>query len=106
MRPSSNEKTTKQHWNGLWSGSVRARYPSSLHSGFRNLQSLLRAHVRPQSRFLEIGCAPGNMLAWVRHFLDAEVAGLDYSEPGIAFAGRLFDELGLSGDLRCEDIFQ
>jgi len=101
-----NEKTSKPHWDKLWANPARLRYPTSLHVGIRNLRNLLRTYVRPQSRFLEIGCAPGTMLAWVRHALKAEVSGLDYSEPGIAFARRLFEALGLSGDLRCEDVFK
>ena len=101
-----NEKTSKRHWDKLWANPARMRYPSSLHVGIRNLQNLLRTHVRPQSRFLEIGCASGTMLAWVRHTLKAEVSGLDYSELGIAFNRRLFEALGISGDLRCEDVFK
>jgi 2-polyprenyl-3-methyl-5-hydroxy-6-metoxy-1,4-benzoquinol methylase len=101
-----NEKTSKRHWDTLWERPARLRHPTSLHVGIRNLRDLLKGHVRPGSKYLEIGCAPGNLLAWVRHKLRADVSGLDYSEPGIAFARRLFDALGLAADLRCEDVFK
>jgi len=56
-------------------------------------------------RVLEIGCAPAKQLAWVAKTLGAKVSGVDYSEPGIEFSRRLFESLGIDGDLRCEDIF-
>jgi len=73
--------------------------------GTRNLQRLLARHVRPGASFLELGCAPGKMLAWVASELGAVVAGLDYSETGFAWSRALFSRLGLPGDLRCEDVF-
>ncbi len=57
-------------------------------------------------RVLEIGCAPGKILAWVAKVLKAEVSGLDYSTQGIDNARLLFDRLRISGDLRCEDVFE
>jgi SAM-dependent methyltransferase len=45
-------------------------------------------------------------LAWVAKVLGAEVSGLDYSAQGIGNARRLFNHLGISGDLRCEDVFE
>jgi 2-polyprenyl-3-methyl-5-hydroxy-6-metoxy-1,4-benzoquinol methylase len=56
-------------------------------------------------KFLEIGCAPGKMLAWVAAVLGAEVSGLDYSRRGLSVARRLFTELRLTADLRHEDVF-
>jgi SAM-dependent methyltransferase len=56
-------------------------------------------------RVLELGCAPGKLLAWVAHDLGAEVSGLDYSERGIAWSRQLFETLAISGDLRHEDVF-
>jgi SAM-dependent methyltransferase len=57
-------------------------------------------------RFLEIGCAPGKTLAWVAKTVGAEVAGIDYSANGIYNARRLFEHLGIHGDLRWEDVFE
>ncbi len=100
-----NDKTTQKHWDGVWSRPPRARLPSGLNVAVWNLQRLLKDHVKAGARFLEIGCAPGKILAWVGQVLQAEVSGLDYSEHGLAFARQLFEALGIEGDLRCEDVF-
>jgi len=54
---------------------------------------------------LEIGFAPGKLLAFAAKVLKAKVAGLDYSESGVQFSKRLFGALGIEGDLRCENVF-
>jgi 2-polyprenyl-3-methyl-5-hydroxy-6-metoxy-1,4-benzoquinol methylase len=100
----TGRKTTVDHWDGAWSRAPRMRLPSPWNIAIRDLQRLLRAHVRPGSRFLEIGCAPGKLLAWVAHDLRADVSGLDYSERGLTFARQLFEALNLRADLRCEDL--
>jgi SAM-dependent methyltransferase len=101
-----NELSTAGYWDGVWSGDIRLRLPSPYIVATRNLQRLLRRYVRPGHRFLEIGCAPGKILAWAASDRQAEVSGLDYSAPGLATSKRLFDALHLSGDLRCEDLGQ
>jgi len=101
----TDRKTTNEHWDHAWSKPPRMRLPSRLNLSIRNAQRLLRTHVRRGMRFLEIGCAPGKMLAWVAEALGADVAGLDYSKAGMGFAQQLFDTLGIAGDLRCEDVF-
>jgi SAM-dependent methyltransferase len=70
-----------------------------------NVTHLLKTHVKPGCRYIEIGCAPGKMLAWVASVLKAEAAGLDYSEPGIAKCRALFDALGLKVNLYHDDFF-
>lgn len=97
-----NELTPAGYWDGVWAGRVQLRLPSPYIVAIRDLQRLLRRYVRPGDRFLEIGCAPGKMLAWVASVLRAEVSGLDSSETGLATASRLFAALHLAGDLRCE----
>jgi SAM-dependent methyltransferase len=57
-------------------------------------------------RVLELGCAPGKILAWVAAGLGAQVSGLDYSERGITWSRKLFDTLAIPADLRCEDVFK
>jgi 2-polyprenyl-3-methyl-5-hydroxy-6-metoxy-1,4-benzoquinol methylase len=99
-----NELTTVGHWDDVWAGKVRMRLPSPWVVSTRNLQRLLRPLVRPGDRVLEIGCAPGKMLAWVAAELGANVSGLDYSEKGLATARTLFSALGLHADFRCEDL--
>jgi 2-polyprenyl-3-methyl-5-hydroxy-6-metoxy-1,4-benzoquinol methylase len=97
--------TTKGHWDEAHGAPIRMRLPSRLLSSTRDVQRLLRPWVRPGARVLEIGFAPGKHLAWVTAALGASVAGLDFSEPGVRTAERLFAALGLTGDLRCEDVF-
>jgi 2-polyprenyl-3-methyl-5-hydroxy-6-metoxy-1,4-benzoquinol methylase len=70
----------------------------------RDLQRLLEPRIHPGDRVLEIGCAPGKLLAWVAARCQAEVSGLDYSPRGLAAAERLFAALNLSADFRCEDL--
>jgi SAM-dependent methyltransferase len=82
------------------------RLPSKLFVSTRNLQRVIAAHVRPGMRYLELGCAPGKLLAWVGSALRADVSGLDYSEQGIQWALQLFHALGLHGNLRCEDVWK
>lgn len=102
--PQKDALSTAGYWDGVWGGQVRLRLPSSYIVATRNLQQLLRRYVRPGDRFLEIGCAPGKILAWVAVALKAEVSGLDYSETGLATVRQLFTALKIPGDLRCEEI--
>ncbi|HSV98642.1 MAG TPA: class I SAM-dependent methyltransferase [Sedimentisphaerales bacterium] len=80
------------------------RLPTPLLVGTLNTMRLLSARVRPGMRYLEIGCAPGKTLAWVAARCRANVVGLDYSAVGIATCKTLFNSLGLSGELYCEDV--
>jgi 2-polyprenyl-3-methyl-5-hydroxy-6-metoxy-1,4-benzoquinol methylase len=98
-------KTEQAYWDAAWRLSVRARLPSRLNVGILNLMRLLKKHVRPDSRYLEIGCAPGKMLAWVASVCKAETSGLDYSEAGITQCRLLFEALGLNINLYHDDIF-
>jgi SAM-dependent methyltransferase len=99
-------KTNRGHWNDIYRAAPRMRLPSRLNISTRNLQNLLRRDIRRGMRVLEVGFAPGKHLVWVAKVLGADVSGLDYSEPGVANAKRLFDVLGAHGDLRCGDVFE
>jgi len=103
--PVADELTTKGHWESAWAAPPRWKLPSPLFVTTRNMQRILRPAVRPGMRVLELGCAPGKILAWVAARLNASVAGLDYSERGITWARTLFDALHIPADLRCEDVF-
>lgn len=100
-----SEKTTSQYWDSLYSGSSKLRLPSRLSVGSRNLQRLLGNYICTGMRVMEIGCAPGRHLAYVAKHFKAHVSGLDYSKKGIAASRNLFNFYGITGDLRCEDIF-
>jgi 2-polyprenyl-3-methyl-5-hydroxy-6-metoxy-1,4-benzoquinol methylase len=102
----SDELTKRDHWDGVWVRRPRLRLPSKLLVSTRNLQRVIAPHVRPGMRYLELGCAPGKLLAWVASELEADVSGLDYSERGIEWAHQLFRSLGIRGDLRCEDVWK
>jgi 2-polyprenyl-3-methyl-5-hydroxy-6-metoxy-1,4-benzoquinol methylase len=101
-----NAKTDKEYWNNIWVPQPRMTGPAGLFVEMRNIQKLLKRCVTPGMRVLEIGCASGKILAWVAKVLRAEVSGLDYSPRGIENSKLLFDHLGISGDLRCEDVFE
>lgn len=99
-----HDLTSVDQWDSAWSGDVRLRLPSPWLISTRNLQKLLQGRVRAGDRVLEIGCAPGKLLAWVAAALEAEVSGLDYSQRGLATSRRLFSALNLTADFRCEDL--
>ena len=98
-------KTEQAHWDAAWQRPVKKRIPSRLNVGVLNITRLLAKHVTPGCRYIEIGCAPGKLLAWVAGVLKAEVSGLDYSEPGIARCRDLADALGLGMTLYHDDFF-
>lgn len=98
-------KTTQAYWENVHAGQPRMRLPSYLVVSTRNLQRLLKKYIKPGMSVLEIGFAPGKQLANVAKVLEANVSGLDYSESGVDFSRQLFASLGITGDLRCEDVF-
>ena len=97
----NGERTSIDHWDEAWSPSPRLRLPSRLNIGTLNLQRVLKQYVYAGAQFLEIGFAPGKLLAWTSKVLDANVAGMDYSETGVRWAKKLFERLGIRADLRC-----
>lgn len=101
-----NAKTETGYWDEVWNRKPRIKLPPGIYVETRNIRRLLKRCLEPGMRVLEIGCAPGKILAWVAKTLTAEVAGLDYSVQGIDNARLLFKHLGISGDLRCEDVFE
>lgn len=100
-----NELTELDHWEGAQSNPPRMRLPSSWNVSILNTKRLLKRYIQPGMKVLEIGCAPGKMLSYCAAELRAEVAGMDYSRPGMRHAEQLFETLRLEADLRCEDMF-
>lgn len=101
----AGRKTEKEYWDETWSEPVRPRVPSRMDVNVRNLTDLLGKHIQPGSRFIEIGCAPGKFLAWVKVKCHTETWGLDYSETGIRNCRWLFDAMKLDIELRQDDLF-
>lgn len=99
------EEPTAQYWDDRWSVKPRPRFKSKFFIDTRNIQRLLKQYVAQGMNFLEIGCSPGKHLAWVRYTLKANVSGIDYSKTGVKISKWIFGELGVYGDIRCEDIF-
>lgn len=98
-------KTEQAHWDNAWSSPVRPKIPSRLNVDVRSLTNLLRRHVKPGARYIEIGCAPGKYVAWVAVRCKARTSGLDYSETGIRNCRELFRAMGLDIDLHQGDFF-
>jgi len=99
------KKTTAEYWEEVYTIQPRLRIPSRLFVGVNDLIRLLGRDISTGTRVLEIGCAPGKILTYLAKVYNADVSGIDYSPKGINFARRLFEVLGINGDLRCEDIF-
>ena len=96
--------TSVTHWDRVWSRVPSMRLPSRLFITTRDRMRLLGRYLKPGMRFLELGCAPAKMLAWVAT-QGVQVAGMDYSAQGIEWGRQLMRALGLEADLRCEDLF-
>ena len=98
-----NEKTELNHWESAWAARPRMGFSSGLDIGTRNMMRLVKGYLRPGTRYVEIGCAPGKILSWVARELHAPVCGVDYSPTGTDTARWLCDGLGVEADIRCED---
>lgn len=98
-------KTSNAYWDAMYAGQSAPNLPSKFSVGSRNLKRLFRKHIRRGMVILEVGCAPGKQLAYIGQNLGATIAGLDFSESGIALSRGLCRRLGIPADLRCEDIF-
>jgi 2-polyprenyl-3-methyl-5-hydroxy-6-metoxy-1,4-benzoquinol methylase len=105
MTNNQGRKNALNHWNEVWQRDIKARLPSRLNVDVFNITRLIVKYVRPGDNYLEIGCAPGKLLAWVASVLKAEVTGLDYSTSGITKCQILFDTLGIKANLHHDDLF-
>ena len=76
--------TDVDHWQKVHRGRFRHGLPSRLMPGSVTICNLLARYVnRPGMSVLEIGCAPGKVLAYVHLKLGSKTTGIDYSEPGV-----------------------
>ncbi len=99
-------KTEPGYWDDIYGRAERLRKAPTLSINTQNFRRLIRPHVRRGTRILEIGCAPGRLLAVAANMAQAPVAGLDYSPSGLEASRRLFAALKVEADLRQEDVFQ
>lgn len=86
----------------VWQTGTGLRLPLGLFVANRNIRRLLKGGIKPGKQVLEIGFAPGTMLAWVAKALGAQVAGVDFSETGVQAAWKLFKVWQFPGNLHCE----
>jgi 2-polyprenyl-3-methyl-5-hydroxy-6-metoxy-1,4-benzoquinol methylase len=99
-------KTTQEYWNSVWQPDIRTRVPSKLNVDVLNATRLIAGYIKHGDNYLEIGCAPCKLLAWVAVNRKARVTGLDYSESGIAKCRALFNSLGLTANFHQADLFE
>jgi 2-polyprenyl-3-methyl-5-hydroxy-6-metoxy-1,4-benzoquinol methylase len=99
-------KTTQKYWENEWNKSITLKLPSIFNASIWNLKALITNYASAGINYIEIGCAPGKLLAWTAWKFKANVSGLDYSDNGMRSAKELFSALDLQADLRCEDLFQ
>ena len=100
----SNRLTSFAFWDSIHSRIERTRLPDGLRASERNVRRLLRRYIKPGSRVMEIGFAPGRTLLWTATALGASVSGVDFSPAGVAAARLIFDEHKIPCDMRCEDV--
>lgn len=99
-------KTTRAYWDAHQNELPTTRFHSPFDPAFNALIRLLEQTVAPGSSFLEIGCAPGKMLAWAALKREARVAGVDYSPRGMSITRRFHRQHGIASDLRVEDVME
>lgn len=101
-----NTKTDTEYWDSEYDIYPRNKLKSQFWVGTRDYYKLLGRFIVPQSKVLEIGCAPGKTLAWAAKKKHALVTGVDYSRKGIDISKWLFEQLGLNGTFLYENIFE
>lgn len=102
------ELTEVMFWDEYW---ARCKLPSAVDYSFsfdRCLAEALASEVKyVQGSVLEIGCAPGKWLAFMRTEFGLEPNGIEYSEAGMRATIRNFELLGLEhGCIKAGDLFQ
>jgi len=101
-----NNKTESSYWDNQYKVLPRKKLKSQFWVATRDYYNLLSPFITPNSKVLEIGCAPAKTLAWAAKKKKAKVTGLDYSKNGIEVSRWLFEQMGLDGNFLYEDIFQ
>lgn len=97
----------REHWETFHASTatIRNSLPSELPVATSNSLKILKAHSLVNKRVLEIGYAPGKILAWCAS-RGATVAGIDQDSNGVSTAERLFGALKLQATHIVADVFQ
>jgi SAM-dependent methyltransferase len=93
------------HWDKR-TGHAKPRLPSKLNAVVGDLIALLDPLVKPGSRVLEVGCAPGKFLLWCAMAKQAQACGVEYAENSHRATVELFKAAHAPGDIRREDFMQ
>lgn len=102
----SKPKTSQTNWQyGEDTSAMSTRFWTPFDSSYLATLRILKRYVSAESKFLEIGFAPGKLLAWVSLYLNANVTGLDYSESGCNKARVFFKKIGALAEIKCENVF-
>jgi 2-polyprenyl-3-methyl-5-hydroxy-6-metoxy-1,4-benzoquinol methylase len=96
----------KEHWDQR-TGVAKPRLPSKLNVAVGDFLALLEPYVKPGSRVLEVGCAPGKFLLWCALARQAQACGVEYASNRHQATRQLFDAAGApDADIREEDFLR
>jgi SAM-dependent methyltransferase len=93
------------HWDKR-TGSAKPRLPSKLNAAVGDLIALLDPLIKPGTRVLEVGCAPGKFLLWCALAKQAQACGVEYAEHSHQSTVDLFKAANVTPDIRKEDFMQ
>ena len=96
---------TLQNWEQFWNG---VRLPTEVNPKlwFDGYALLRRYLPRAPRRLVEVGCAPGRMLAFFARHFGYEVCGIDYAPEAIEATRRNLELLGIPAEVLCQNFFE
>ena len=106
MTPHNNSHNLAgmEHWDFVWKrvGVNRVNLRSYYDYRFARLFHTL---ITQGSKVLEVGCGGSVWLPYFARYLQCEVWGIDYSEPGVSLALSNLEAEGVSGTIVLGDVF-
>lgn len=99
-------KTTPDDWVYSTDSMPSTRFWSPFDPGFQQVLKTLDRYVGANTKVLEIGFAPGKILAWAAIRKKAMISGVDYSKSGVAAASKFMKSISVAADLRNENVFE
>lgn len=103
---SSLPKTTPTDWVYSTATMPTARFWTPFDPGFGQVLKTLSEYIGSGTKTIEVGFAPGKVLAWAALKRKAKVSGVDYSTSGVTAARQFMQSLGIDADLRNENVFE